>query len=48
VRFLGSYQIADAQQDRPGSATAPGAAAPDDARFTDAAAWLDQVRLGAP
>ena len=48
VRFLGSYQVADAQQDRPGSATAPGAAAPDDARFTDAAAWLDQVRLGAP
>jgi len=48
VRFLGSYQVADAQQDRAGSAAAPGAAAPEDSRFTDAAAWLDQVRLGAP
>jgi prephenate dehydratase len=48
VRFLGSYQVADAQQDRAGGAAAQGAAVPGDARFTDAAAWLHQVRLGAP
>ena len=43
VRFLGSYPVAATGHRGQGS---PAAARPADARFTDAAAWLDQVRHG--
>jgi prephenate dehydratase len=49
VRFLGSYPMAawpDAQRETAAAGRAQAARA--DARFTDAAAWLDQVRLGSP
>jgi len=47
VRFLGSYPMASGQPETepvPPARAAAGHAA--DAKFTDAAAWLDQVRLG--
>jgi prephenate dehydratase len=47
VRFLGSYPMAGWPQARRDTAVADrDQAARADARFTDAAAWLDQARLG--
>jgi len=49
VRFLGSYPMESTQDEVPEGPTAPDSAVPtSDARFTDAAAWLEQVRLGSP
>jgi prephenate dehydratase len=45
VRFLGSYPVAATEHRGQGS-PATAAARPADARFADAAAWLDRVRLG--
>jgi prephenate dehydratase len=49
VRFLGSYPMALSQRELPAhAASGDSAAATAEAKFNDAAVWLDQVRLGSP